>query len=67
MFNIYQGYVVGVWDKCEVDPHCCCAELAFDAPVEVRFEGRQYDTVSDYWTGHFSLDEIEKIDGLIDF
>jgi len=49
-----------------VDPHCCCAELAFDAPVEVRFEGRQHDPVSYYWTGHFSLDEVEKIDGLMD-
>lgn len=33
------GIVIGVWEKCEVDPTCCCAELAFDAPIEVLFQG----------------------------
>jgi len=27
------GIIDDIWVKCEVDPHCCCAELAFDAPV----------------------------------
>jgi hypothetical protein len=30
-----EGVIIDVWDKCEVDPHCCCAELAFDAPIRV--------------------------------
>ena len=31
----FEGVVVDIWDKCEVDPHCCCAELAYDAPIRV--------------------------------
>ena len=52
------GTVCDIWEKCEVDPHCCCAELAFDAPVQVRFAGSQYDADTDNWTAHFALDEI---------
>ena len=55
------GTVVDVWDKCEVDPHCCCAELAFDAPIEVKFEGYQYHNNISSWTAHFALDEIEHV------
>lgn len=56
------GTVCDIWEKCEVDPHCCCAELAFDAPVQVRFAGSQYDADTDNWTAHFALDEILLID-----
>jgi len=32
-----QGKVVYAWEKCEVDPTCCCAELSMeDASVQVR-------------------------------
>lgn len=55
------GVVCGVWEKCEVDPHCCCAELAFDAPIEVLFTGDQYDADANIWTAHFSVDEIQRI------
>lgn len=34
----FVGTVTDVWEKCEEDPHCCCAELAFDAPYEVSFK-----------------------------
>ena len=51
--------MVQVWEKCEVDPACCCAELAFDAPIEVRFEGDDYDETSSFWTAFFAVDEIE--------
>ena len=54
-----EGSVVQVWEKCEVDPACCCAELAFDAPIEVRFEGDDYDETSSFWTAFFAVDEIE--------
>lgn len=59
------NHFIGVWDKCEVDPHCCCAELAFDAPLEVSFEGPQYYGIQSNWTAHCALDEVEiiKIDG----
>jgi hypothetical protein len=60
------GVVVDVWDKCEVDPHCCCAELAFDAPIEVKFIGKQYDEDSESWTAHFAVDEIERIPALLE-
>jgi len=58
------GRVVSVWVKCEVDPHCCCAELAFDAPIEVQFENDDsyYGDALKSWTGHFSLDEIEMVE-----
>lgn len=58
----FQGVVCDVWEKCEVDPHCCCAELAFDAPVQVRFIGNNYDPLVDSWNAHFSLDEIELVE-----
>ena len=56
-----QGVVCNVWDKCEVDPFCCCAELAYDAPIEVRFAGSRYDPNKDSWNAHFALDELETL------
>lgn len=53
------GTVVGVWEKCEVDPHCCCAELAFEAPIEVRFNDSDYDPAKSFWTAFYAVDEIE--------
>ena len=59
-----EGSVVQVWEKCEVDPACCCAELAFDAPIEVRFEGDDYDETSSFWTAFFAVDEIESCESM---
>ena len=56
-----EGTVCEVWEKCEVDPHCCCAELAFDAPIQVRFLGNQYISDIDNWTAHFAMDEIQVV------
>ena len=53
------GTVIGVWEKCEVDPHCCCAELAFDAPIEVRFDDYDYNPAECSWTAFYAVDEIE--------
>jgi hypothetical protein len=55
------GKVVSLWEKCEVDPHCCCAEQAFDAPIEVEFENDLYYEEKRRWTGHFAADELEKV------
>lgn len=62
-FNSFdlEGTVCEVWEKCEVDPHCCCAELAFDAPIQVRFFGNQYNSDMDNWTAHFAMDEIQVV------
>ena len=56
-----EGVILSVWEKCEVDPSCCCAELAFDAPIEVQFHGNQYDANAHTWTAHFALNEIQRI------
>ena len=51
------GVVTSVWHICEEDPVCCCAELAFDAPIEVSFE----DKLDGLWSAHFALDELEML------
>jgi hypothetical protein len=57
------GTVTSIWDKCEVDPHCCCAELAHEAPIEVSFaidpsNGSMCMTHSNPWKAQFALDEL---------
>lgn len=57
------GTVTSIWDKCEVDPHCCCAELAHEAPIEVSFaadpsNGAMGMTHSNLWKAQFALDEL---------
>lgn len=32
-----EGTVTTTWVKCEVDPHCCCAELGTEGPIRVDF------------------------------
>ena len=59
-----EGRIKDIWEKCEVDPHCCCAELATDAPIEVEFENDLYygsGQNGGIWTGHFAADEIQKV------
>ena len=65
----FEGVVTEVWEKCEVDPHCCCAELAFDATITVTFNV----TLSSYneygstgsqvilWKSCYGTDELIKI------
>ena len=57
------GVVTDVWEKCEVDPHCCCAELAFDAPIEVTFNRNQLpnEIIEAQWSARFAVDEIRKL------
>lgn len=47
------GVVSDAWEKCEVDPHCCCAELAEeDAAVTVSFGNFTY---------YFAEHELDKL------
>eukprot|EP01041_Mallomonas_annulata_P005436 gene5436-10905_t len=58
-----EGTIIDIWEKCEVDPHCCCAELAFDAPIKVCFQGSMVEsyTGSSEWAAQFSTDELDKV------
>ena len=56
-----EGRIKDIWEKCEVDPHCCCAELATDAPIEVEFNNDLYYESGGIWTGHFAADEIQQV------
>lgn len=49
-----EGVCIDAWEKCEVDPHCCCAELAEESvAVTVRFP--------DNITYYFAEDELEQV------
>ena len=52
-----QGQVVDVWEKCEVDPTCCCAEQV-DENMAVRV---QFETEDEVFFFHFAEAELEKI------
>ena len=64
----FVGVVHEVWEKCDVDPHCCCAELAFDAPIRVMFNVslvscNEYGAIGAatvHWSAQFAVDELEK-------
>lgn len=50
-----EGVCVDVWEKCEVDPHCCCAELAEEmVAVTVRFARLNI-------TYYFAEDELQNV------
>uniref|UniRef100_A0A0G4FX34 Ubiquitin-like domain-containing protein n=1 Tax=Chromera velia CCMP2878 TaxID=1169474 RepID=A0A0G4FX34_9ALVE len=50
-----EGKVKYIISKCETDPTCCCAELAWDAPVMVEF------AEPSFFSAYFTFDEIKKI------
>mmetsp|Transcript_57247 Transcript_57247/g.83684 ORF Transcript_57247/g.83684 Transcript_57247/m.83684 type:complete len:128 (+) Transcript_57247:1-384(+) len=33
-----EGTITFIWERCAEDQICCCSELAFDAPITVKFE-----------------------------
>lgn len=52
--------------RCEVDPHCCCAELGTDGPIRVDFEqatagpnSTQLDKPKDYQ--YFNEEELIRL------
>ena len=57
------GRISEVWEKCDVDPHCCCAELAFDAPIKVAFESKEIEHKfgEKVWSTFYSVTEIQKV------
>ena len=59
-----RGVVVETWEKCDVDPTCCCAEqVEKDMAVRVSFEGTEKDAnvagVSFYH--YFAEEELLKL------
>ena len=57
-----EGTVTDVWAICETDPACCCAELATDATVTVRLDGR-YELLptGKQVEGYFAEDELARV------
>ena len=44
----FQGTVVETWEKCDVDPTCCCAEqVDVNMAVRVEFEKKNVERESD--------------------
>uniref|UniRef100_A0A7S3V4X3 Uncharacterized protein n=1 Tax=Chaetoceros debilis TaxID=122233 RepID=A0A7S3V4X3_9STRA len=70
-----EGEVIQTWEKCDVDPTCCCAEFVDDNyAVTVRFDGeinqestdpnnllQGLDTNEGGFTHFFNEDELEKV------
>ena len=53
----WEGTVSDVWEICETDPACCCAELATDAPLTVRLEAPA--AKDDRLVGYYSPEEVK--------
>jgi hypothetical protein len=68
-----RGKVTETWEKCSVDPTCCCAEFVDENfAVTVKFEGKldpnNYSQsgfileIDENFTHHFNEDELVKVD-----
>jgi len=66
------GDVIQTWEKCDVDPTCCCAEFVDDNfAVTVKYEGKVdpasgateegFNTGIDTFTHYFNEDELVKV------
>jgi hypothetical protein len=58
------GKVVETWEKCNVDPTCCCAEqVDTDMAVRVEFQGNEQEESGDGSFYHyFAEDELKKVE-----
>lgn len=58
------GKVVETWEKCDVDPTCCCAEqVDTGMAVRVEFQGTEQDESGDGSFYHyFAENELEKVE-----
>eukprot|EP00980_Cylindrotheca_fusiformis_P003167 scaffold721_cov131-Cylindrotheca_fusiformis.AAC.57 len=59
------GKVVETWEKCDVDPTCCCAEqVDTDMAVRVEFPGTEEDEMSSgtSFYHYFAEGELLKVD-----
>ena len=56
-----RGVVVEAWEKCDVDPTCCCAEQV-DCDLAIRVEFNEAN-ISDHgkFTHYFNEDELRKV------
>ena len=65
--NGWEGTVSDVWEICETDPACCCAELATDAPLTVRLEAptsSEAPAANDKGlVGYYSPEEVKVLRG----
>lgn len=66
-FNLQNrvGTVVETWEKCDVDPTCCCAEqVDINMAVRVEFEGTEADpnSVGASFMHYFAEEELLKVD-----
>lgn len=62
------GVVVETWEKCDVDPTCCCAEqVEQDMAVRVEFKGNEEkdsslsSEVGSSFTHYFAEEELVKV------
>lgn len=58
------GVVVQAWEKCEVDPTCCCAEqVEVDLAIRVEFKGTEANANEEgvSFQFHFNEDELKQI------
>jgi len=65
------GQVINTWEKCDVDPTCCCAEFVDDNfAVTVKFDGKidlnvateeEFIKGVDMFTHFFNEDELVKV------
>ena len=64
-----EGIVIETWEKCDVDPTCCCAEFVDEnSAVHVKFKG-SINTVDDEdetnkileFQHYFAEGELEKV------
>jgi hypothetical protein len=53
-----QGVVVQTWEKCDVDPTCCCAEqVDLGMAVRVEFQGSEQSTDGEGSFYHYFAEE----------
>ena len=57
------GVVQETWEKCDVDPTCCCAEqVESDLAVRVLFQGTEADADAEgSFLFHFNEEELETV------
>eukprot|EP00545_Synedropsis_sp_CCMP1620_P014768 CAMPEP_0119008246 /NCGR_PEP_ID=MMETSP1176-20130426/3562_1 /TAXON_ID=265551 /ORGANISM="Synedropsis recta cf, Strain CCMP1620" /LENGTH=126 /DNA_ID=CAMNT_0006960543 /DNA_START=228 /DNA_END=608 /DNA_ORIENTATION=- len=58
-----KGIVMEAWEKCEVDPTCCCAEqVEVDLAIRVDFQGTEEDEKEDgTFQFRFNEEELKKV------
>jgi hypothetical protein len=59
-----EGVVIQTWEKCEVDPTCCCAEqVDLGMAVHVKFATEDSCSIiaDDFFIHYFAEDELEVV------